>query len=373
MILGCADRTAITSGACVHIAGTGNISNCNFIQLDHATDVQRGVWIAEKGSASPGDDGGKYVTITGIRVGGTGVNAVGIDVEGRNSSIGTCAISLSGANSTGIFVRQGIGGLSSEQNTISACTIEAEATGISLTDEADDCIVNSCVVDGASTGIKVDGLRCQVNNNIIINGTTGIDVLSNARDVAAQGNTISNMTGDGINLTAGGEDAFIVHNKYVTVVGLDVDDNATNTRTVDETYIFLRQTKPADSVGIGVDEDIEYFVPGTELVMPTQADGARVWNLVSRIWYGETGAGGDVFVRLRQGTNTGSPGSDVLLWTGESTTDSERDDTLNLDITPADGDSVYWTIERTSEFGSADVFSDEDWRTTYLRVFLMRS
>ncbi len=215
----------ITNGAGVKASGEVNISACHFSGLDLAGPaVQRGVWLLEQAAASPNQQDAHNCTVTGCTVTGSGANAIGVQVGGRNNSVSACSVELSGSVSRGIHFEGATGSRNPTKNSVTGCSLQGVNKGIEVGSVSDYNTITGCQINAVSVGVQVSGDNNYVSGCNISDGVDGVQLDGNFNVVT--GVLLDDQTGDGAIVT--GDNNFVtdLHGRSVTGDVIDVQAGA---------------------------------------------------------------------------------------------------------------------------------------------------
>ncbi len=379
-----AAQASITEGACINIAGPGYIWGCTLNGLNHATDVQIGIAVAEKQAASPSDQSGHGIAITACSFLGTGDNAMGVQLQGRDCSVVSCLADLPGASSVGVDVKQPRVADVSDGHVISSNRfLNCGAQGVNLQDDTEDITVIGNVCKDCDTGIRSDGDHITISGNAISDGVTAVSIQGNsdspivtgntmesqsgdavvvasgAASTSIGGNTIMNAGSDGVAIASGATSTFVNGNTITDSVGEAVNDSGTGTVLNDNvgitTYASSKLSTPLSTTNTSE----ALLHDSLKILAPETADGTRKF-LVSGAVNFDKSTLQELIYRLRMGTNSGTPTSDTLLWQGRIEEDGSNlaatVSVADFEITPASGDEIYWTND--SDSSSAVIIGD---------------
>jgi hypothetical protein len=187
----------LTDSAGIFAVGEWAITNCHFSGLDMiGPNSQRGVWLGDQQGASPNQQDAHACSVTGCSVSGTGQNAIGIQVGGRDCAISGCAITLPGNVSRGIYVEGPSGTRNPTENAISGCSMHACNIGVLIGSASDFNAISGC-----SMGEGVTAISCAGNSNVI-SACSGKNQTGDAVSVTGDRNVLTS-----INLNNAGLDA----------------------------------------------------------------------------------------------------------------------------------------------------------------------
>lgn len=145
------------SGA-IKAAGKVLVDDCIITGLDRGgAAVQRGVWLTERLAVDPNGQDGRFSTVTGCTISGSGQNARGIECDGRRNTVSVNALDMSGSVSRGIF----LGGTGGQQdprgNAITGNVITNANIGIETESSVRDNNLDSNNIYNCTTGLSVRG------------------------------------------------------------------------------------------------------------------------------------------------------------------------------------------------------------------------
>jgi hypothetical protein len=357
---------AATTGAGIYFEGQLNISDCLFRGFGHATDNQIGIHMAPKVAASPFDQSAHNSVITGCIFEGTGLNARGIWLQGRENIISACSFRLSGSGSEAIQADDTVGGRESNLHVISGCNIYGAARAIRFFSTAEDIIVTGCKISNATYPYTDGGTRNKFSSNHIDTCTDGVTLEATADDAMISENRIDSASSKGIVITAGASEPQVYLNSITNSSGVDIADGSTDGIVI-EAANFYHRSLLVDAAGTTpVDLDVEnqeYGLPGSEILIDSYADGVREWviNHIMMTWQA-TSHGTDTtdIVRFRVGTNrAGDPSLDTLVGFITYLSGNLGDaGTFNhvwipMVFTPSLNDEIYVSCERDGAGGIA--------------------
>jgi len=393
VIRGCSFDTpcntaGITTGAGIHFAGKVQIENCNFINMDHGTDTQIGIWGAVKAAASPTDQSGRESSIVGCRFEGTGANARGIYLQGRDCTVDSCHFDFSGVGTEGVQVEYA--GNEAERHVIKGCNFQNVNRAIRFQASAQDCIAQGNVFNGCAYCIYDTGLRNKILSNVMYNGTFGITVDSGADDTMVALNTIDTMSSDCIIVVSGATRVQVVQNITNNPTGSHLTDGGTDTGIIGgysnyELEFALATSITAFTTGVSTETLVSDGAGNDYLTsFNALADSDREWIVSSCYIQGKWGATdgsiAPIILRLRHGTNSGTPTSDTEICrqqiqfgaAGSATSGVWVDDGWSVSFpevvfTPASGDDIYLTAESANNADLDFLGSDVSYNA-YFRV-----
>lgn len=119
-------------GSGIRLAGKGVVLNGVVGTLDRAApNTQRGIWLETKLAAEPTDQSARGCVVSNFSIEGTGTNAVGLQIGGRDCSISNGYIRLTGSASFGITV-DGVSSRLADHNTVMGVTVEGCACSLAV-------------------------------------------------------------------------------------------------------------------------------------------------------------------------------------------------------------------------------------------------
>ncbi len=252
---GIGSGSAIMDPAAIRVAGEWAISNVSITGLDNTSGAvtQRGIWMSERAAGSAPFQDAHTSSLVGFSVSGTGQNARGIEIDGRNIAVSGGAIECTGSVSRGIVI--GGPGVSElpESNVIGDVTVRGANIACLIQPPAIQNIVGSCVFRDCTTGVIVQGDRNHIHNNLIDNPTDGIVVASGANANVVRGNNIFSASGDSIRMETGETNSIVIGNLYP---GGTADFSNADTATIWQ-----------DNSPIGDDEEVAFRSTAGDLTL----------------------------------------------------------------------------------------------------------
>lgn len=361
------DRSGVTKGSCINMAGSGFIAGCTLNGLNHATDTQIGVICAEKKAASPTDQSGHGISVTACQFSGTGANAYGVRLEGRDCGVLGSLFNLSGADSVGVYVNQPLVADVSERHVVSSNRfLDCGAQGVNIDEDGSDITVIGNVIVGCDTGVRNDANCVTISGNTIVEGSTAVSIQPNSFSSLVSSNRIGSTTSDSVVIAGGAEDATVSGNSIASPGGVAVSDSGTgsvvehNTGTTgaDSSKLSAEQTPTVSTTEASIHASLV-------LTVPTSADGVRQFMVAGALKLDAGVAGGIWNVKIRMGTNSGGTVTlDTAIWAVQARLDTTSDPGVLVSCpgaicTPAAGDTVYWTLSTPAGTIGSTVFGED--------------
>jgi hypothetical protein len=343
--------------------------------MNHISDSQVGIHCVTKAFASPGDQAAHQSTITGCSFEGTGLNARGIWLRGRENVVTGCSFRLSGTGSEGINVDDAGGSFESNLHVITGCNFFDAQFGINIEDSAEDILVTGCMFSSSPFPYTDNGTRSKFSSNHITDCTDGVTVLTSATDPVITDNTIDTASSEGIVIASGVTRAQLYLNYITNATTAEITDAGTATAQALAQHFFNQIIEPAAGAHTAVrleDSGTEFAIPDAFTVFGQYANGSNVWVInedAIRVKVKFTAQVGDqpVTFRIRLGTNRLGPitsDTEVMIQTGVQSTASDptvivlslSKSNPDLFIVPdeGNGDELYITAERTGGVGTQD-------------------
>jgi hypothetical protein len=360
----------ITGGAGINFAGKIHIRNCTF-KLNAASFTQYGVLCHQKDSASPEDESGRESTIAGCHFQGIGLNAVGVQINGRDIGVIGCSFNLTGGSADGVIMDQPRATDRTERNRVVGCSFGQMAIGVSMLADALSCIVSDNTFTDCGTGISSSGDNCVINGNTIANGATGINIGGSSTKTNVTNNSIETMTANGITVSAAATGISVSNNMMASITLDAIEDGGTRTdlKNVNNEYV------PNATEFVIASTSAEAYT-GFLIAAPlADFDGVTKYKISGALTWRVTAGGSSTEIRLRMGTTTGTPTSDTLLLTikaNPATPVGNHDYTTviyGVEAVPAAGDSIYWTFD-SSGASTVTIYGDDSTlgRRSWLRL-----
>jgi len=364
----------VSGSAGLTIAGKVQVSDCQFVELDHASDNQIGITFTEKLAASPSDQAGKQSTVTGCSFEGTGANAIGIKLQGRENVVSACSFRLTGAAAVGISV---IDDGSEETNfhVISACNFLEPLNAIRMSADSEDCIITGCHISGCPTAYRDGGTRNKFSSNVIDTCTDGVTIDTGTTDAVISDNTIETASDNGIQVASGATRTQLYMNYIRNATTADIGDSAAATVLALPEHFYSRIMYLASGVATAVEtttNGVEYAFDYSAISFTDYADAVRSWHLrdfYCNIAITLEASEQNFTLRLRLGTNrTGTITLDTAVWTdtvgtgdyvgpGDYSPDfGNRNHAWLNNFVPDSGDELYMTVERTGGAGGQRLY-----------------
>ena len=354
----------LTGGAGIRLAGRVCISNCQFSGMDDASFIQTGIIAVEKAVGSPDDQSGHDSSITGCYFKGTGLNCNGVLLNGRDVVVSGCNFDLNGASAKGVEIFQPLIADIAERNRVVGCSFKNSSIGVNILSDAQNTAVTGCNFDQCVIGILVDGDKCAITGNVIINGTTGINVSSSCDSALVADNSITSMSGNGITVSGGAMNCAVAHNLFSVITGLRVSDGGTNTtiRYLDPVaYTQKPLTLPTITPGATNFTYVNFLLP-----VPSTANGIRTFIADVVITFSSTQVSTPVTFELFTGTGSGAgPPITGVSWlrqidTATATINTPKTMTISgLRVIPQAGDDLYLGIRATAGH-IITIYGDDD-------------
>lgn len=200
--------SATSSG--VEIAGEGwTLSNIRCTGLDLGGGfTQTGITFGERLAIDPNSQDARNCTMAGFYVEGTGVQSVGVAVNGEFNAISAGTIKMSGSTSYGIWMNGTGGARTPQYNVIDGVSIHGTNVGVLLAEASDfNALSNLSIFHPLTNGVLIQGGDDNRFSDIYINGnfisTPAVDLQTGSTGNVFDGLQIHDVADEGFRNSSG--------------------------------------------------------------------------------------------------------------------------------------------------------------------------